>query len=529
MPREDEAGLYWVKWHVDHSQGIPDSEYRRSSDDRDATVSLSPRYAEYMNRESDGSLSDRVFVSFHSNAGGGSARGVLGLYNGNNDPSSATPNQFRWPTPWLRSERRPGRPSGPVRARLVRSWQLSRSIAVISSLVRSTMRMLRTSSTPRSSKPAFTTMRLMRDAARPAGPRRAGQSDLSGVGALFCSGGWRCYADYHVAWQSNQRAIALVGADSVEVSWLAPSANSYAGEAPTGYMVYASTDGYGFDGGRYVAATGPNQSLVIDGLDAAGEVYYFKVAAVNAGGESPASEVVAARPASGPKVLIVNGFDRLDRSLNPREAYGSGQIDRVKPRLSNSMDYSVQAGEAIEAYSANLAIDGSSNESVATAEVSLTNYDAVIWLSGEESSADDTFNANEQFWVASYLAQGRKLFVSGAEIGWDLDNLDNGRSFYENDLRANYISDDAGTYNVQGVAGSIFEGLSFSFDNGSQFYDAQFPDVISPSNGSVSTLSYTGGTGGTAAVQYSSPFGFGQLVKFGFPFEIITTETDRAT
>ena len=28
LPREDEAGLYWVKWHVDHSQGIPDSEYR---------------------------------------------------------------------------------------------------------------------------------------------------------------------------------------------------------------------------------------------------------------------------------------------------------------------------------------------------------------------------------------------------------------------------------------------------------------------------------------------------------------------
>jgi len=68
--REDEAGLYWVEWHVDRSQGIPESEYRSTTNDRNATVSLSPRYAEFMNREVDGSLSDRVFVSFHSNAGG---------------------------------------------------------------------------------------------------------------------------------------------------------------------------------------------------------------------------------------------------------------------------------------------------------------------------------------------------------------------------------------------------------------------------------------------------------------------------
>ena len=92
--REDEAGLYWVQWHVDHSQGIPESEYRTSSSDRSATVSLSPRYAEYMNRASDGSLSDRVFVSYHSNGANGTARGAIGLYNGNNDPDTATPNQL---------------------------------------------------------------------------------------------------------------------------------------------------------------------------------------------------------------------------------------------------------------------------------------------------------------------------------------------------------------------------------------------------------------------------------------------------
>ena len=30
LPREDEAGLYWVKWHVDRSQGIPDERVSRA-------------------------------------------------------------------------------------------------------------------------------------------------------------------------------------------------------------------------------------------------------------------------------------------------------------------------------------------------------------------------------------------------------------------------------------------------------------------------------------------------------------------
>ena len=40
LAREDEAGLYWVKWHVDRSQGIAESDYRATDVDRQATISL---------------------------------------------------------------------------------------------------------------------------------------------------------------------------------------------------------------------------------------------------------------------------------------------------------------------------------------------------------------------------------------------------------------------------------------------------------------------------------------------------------
>ncbi len=93
--RLDESGLYWVMWHADRSTGVSESDYRATNKDRDAAVSFSPRYAAYMNREADGRLQDRVFVSFHSNASGpgSKGRGTLGLYNGNNRRSAETPHQ----------------------------------------------------------------------------------------------------------------------------------------------------------------------------------------------------------------------------------------------------------------------------------------------------------------------------------------------------------------------------------------------------------------------------------------------------
>ena len=90
LPREDEAALYWIEWHVAHSQGISVTEYRSTtSNDRDATVGVSPRYSEYMNQEGSGVLSDRVLISYHSNAAGG--RGVTALHNTSH--GGDTPNQ----------------------------------------------------------------------------------------------------------------------------------------------------------------------------------------------------------------------------------------------------------------------------------------------------------------------------------------------------------------------------------------------------------------------------------------------------
>ena len=178
-------------------------------------------------------------------------------------------------------------------------------------------------------------------------------------------------------------------------------------------------------------------------------------------------------------------------------------------------------------------VASTSNEAVISGAVNLTDYDTVIWILGEESTVNDTFNATEQTKVEQFIAAGGNLFVSGAEIGWDLDQQNNGRTFFENTLKGNYVADDAGTYNVRrrrrpaGRASS--PACSFAFDNGSAVLQRRLPRRIAPQAGATAALNYSGGTGGTAGIQCKRRRHGrrGSVVMFGFPFETITTAAAR--
>ncbi|MEM8495078.1 MAG: N-acetylmuramoyl-L-alanine amidase, partial [Planctomycetota bacterium] len=519
-PRENEAGLYWLQWHTERSQGVSSSTHGTS------TVSAPNRYATYMNRSADGSLSDRVFVSFHSNAGGGGARGVLALLNGNNRASAATPNQFLLANTLGRE----------VNDDLVaqngdfeHNW-FNRSVVTLD---RSDIEFGEINNEIINNEFDATIVetgfhdntqdaQMLRDPKVRDALARATYQGL--VNYFNAVDGTVTSLTKLPPPVENLRAEPLPADGFVRVSWDPPAPNGHDGDAPIGYRVYTSTDGRGFDGGTFVTGASATQ-VVLNGLDPNEGVYYFKVAAVNEGGESLAHDVVAATPyEADQRVLIIDGFDRNDRTLNPLQAVGSSTTERVRPALSNSQDYAVTHAEAIEAWAPRgLAVATAMNEAAIAGDVDLSDYDAVVWILGEESTADDTFDATEQALVTAYLNAGGKLFVSGAEIGWDLDNLNNGRTFYNQTLRADYAADDANTYDAAGVNGSIFEGISLTFDDGTYVYDATFPDVINPANGSTLAMNYgASGTGGGAAVQFNE-----QLVMLGFPFETILGERDR--
>ncbi len=95
--------------------------------------------------------------------------------------------------------------------------------------------------------------------------------------------------------------------DEVRLSWRGVADSLEATAAPDGYVVYTRIDDGGFDNGRYT------EEEWFTTRQEPGRIYSYRVAAVNAGGESFPSETVAACrvPEDRGRVLILNGFDRV--------------------------------------------------------------------------------------------------------------------------------------------------------------------------------------------------------------------------
>jgi hypothetical protein len=314
----------------------------------------------------------------------------------------------------------------------------------------------------------------------------------------------------------------------VRVSWNAPensATNQYRGDAATSYIIFQSSNGFGFDNGT--PATGNSHDFT---TVPSGEALFYRVVAVNAGGWSFPSETVAAVQ-GGNSVLLVNGFDRNDRSIVPTETItnAGSNLRRDNWRNYQAFNYVIEHAKALAPHG--VSVSTAANESVIDGDVLLSDYAAVFWILGEESTADSTFDNTEQNLVTSYLGQsGTNLFLSGAEIGWDLDRPSGpssaDRAFYNNALKADYAGDDANTYNLAATSSGVFDGLpAFNFNPSSgAHYNAEFPDVLSTTGGSQVALSYSGGAG-TAAISFSDANN--KVINLGFPFELISSEQTR--
>jgi N-acetylmuramoyl-L-alanine amidase len=300
-------------------------------------------------------------------------------------------------------------------------------------------------------------------------------------------------------------AVRNAGGGSVRVSWEEPVDPLEPSAVPAGYKVYLSRNGCGFDNGTYTTA----RELTLHGLTP-GETYYTKITALNAGGESFPTEVLAVRVASAGStgILLVNGYDRLDEYVTVR-------------RAENTFDYSRQHGDALtHAMAGACYFDGASNEAVENGTVKLADYRAVVWILGRESTRDETFSDREQALVRSYLQAGGRLFATGAEIAWDLGCKGNGtdRTFLKDVFRAEYVRDSSGKGDALPTARGIFHGLpALTFDPGGA-YPVPYPDVIRPVGGSIPCLTYAG-TSYPAGIQHDG--GSHRLVFLGFPFEAI--------
>lgn len=515
FPREDEAGLYWAMWHINRVQGLDASCYRADEVDRTATISLAPRYSAFMNQEAVGPITDRVFVSFHSNASTGNSRGVLGLYNGNNYSTSRTPRQLllaetlarhvnddlvgqsdRFEHPWEdRGDNitldREDIEFGEINNKYINN-EFDATIVETGFHDNATdAEMLRD---PR-----------VRDALAAA--------SCKGLIEYFheIDAGKTPLVEFPQSVGSVHAEAVVPG--TVTLNWQIPEGQS--DSDLTGYVIYTSTDGKAFDAGRQVAG-GQTTTYTIAGLDR-DRVYYFRVAAKNLAGESRPSSIMACTPsAAAASVLIVDGFDRLDRHNNAIEQHREGgDLQRVRLSQSNPRNSSVAVAQGLHKIAPALRQASASADAVASGAVSLSDFDAVFWMLAKESSSEGAINPAEQNAIAGYLEQGGCLYLSGSEVAWDLDELGRGRDFCRETLRVQYAADDSGTARASGVDSTALAGVSLTLTDRAG-YTIDSPDVLRAVNGSVSALVYDRPDGGTAAVQYTD--GNQRLLVVALPF-----------
>lgn len=527
-PREDEGGRWWIENSL--GQGQSSSIYLEPAQASDFEDRMSrPKMVAEMNRPQTG-RTNRLYISFHSNAFDGSARGTVGLYNNTN----ATPRQVQL-AGIMAKELNDDLP--PLNSQLEHPWTVRANTTLAGPYVEIDHGRLNGEMDATILEVAFhdnvMDAALMRD---PKFRNWVGRAAYHGV-VRYMTNYDSATAGFLPEPPSNSRALGVT--NGIKISWSLPVASGGSG-APIGFVVYRSSDGYGF--GNAVVVNGAVTNLTLTNLTADTD-HYFRVAAFNTSGESFPSETAGCRwttNANTTKVLFVNGFNRFDRTTNLRQTTTAqnyqppgkiGTAERVMPRANNSFDYVVQHGKAINAYG--LPFDSCHKDAVTAGLVALTNYFIVVWECGQDIT--NNFTSVTQSKISAFLTNYGNLFLSGAGIAFSLDRVSGpsaaDRAFFNNILHADLASDantNSASYEFSPQNGSIFVGNQAGiFDDGTKgIYWVKSPEILTPfGTGAKIALIYR--LGGTAAIQYDGSAGGGRIVYFGFPFETITSAALR--
>lgn len=351
---------------------------------------------------------------------------------------------------------------------------------------------------------------------------------------------------------------------------------------PIKYIVYRRTNEGGFDNGVLV----DNPGVKFNELKI-GEIYSFKVTAVNQGGESFPSEILSVcwLGEDNSPSLIINGFDRvsgpaviesdeivgfvnfLDSGVpdkydlnftgsqhdlflssqyrsNDAPGHGASFADyETKVIPGNQFDYPFIHGEALLANGRSFV--STSDEAVMDSLLDLTKYGFLDLILGEEKetpwpkSYSDSllgtqFKAFPQALknqIESYCQNGGSLFISGAYVATDLfankpdehPDIQFGKEVLKLKWAADHAVRSGGVFSSDSLFMPIDQMFQFNSNYNPKIYTVESPDAIDPTEESNTILRYNENTY-SAAIGYNSDY---KLVVFGFPFESIITKKNR--
>ncbi|MCK4265936.1 MAG: hypothetical protein KAX31_01555, partial [Thermoplasmata archaeon] len=148
-------------------------------------------------------------------------------------------------------------------------------------------------------------------------------------------------------------------------------------------------------------------------------------------------------------------------------------------------------------------------------------HDVVVWTSPMGYPCIGAVKRNV---IGQYLDDGGRLFISGKDIGWDMNpggtDPDPDPAWYQNYLKATYIQDDSGASAIEGVAGDPISGGVSSVP-----LNCLWPDVIQENGGAMCWEYDTTTPPNCAAVRYDESMGSDnyRLVYEAFDHEAVGT------
>lgn len=332
---------------------------------------------------------------------------------------------------------------------------------------------------------------------------------------------------------------------------------------PEQYIVYMRIGSGSFDNGTLVNGTTYSVQIEPD------IVYSFKVTAVNKGGESMDSEILAVckRRNERGKVLIVNGFDRLsapyfyntpdsvgfDIAIDPGVSYkreltftgrqlyfnpdGLGKegpcglgncLTDIEGSIiaGNTFDYTFVHGKAIQA-AGGLSFVSSSDEAVESGIQQLKNYDIVDYICGLEKEDNSypgksykTFSPVMQQKITEFCSLGRGFMVSGSFIASDMQTQDE-REFTSYILH--YGLERNKRNDVNEFVIGLDNNISIQVEADKEIYQSLYSDRILPVGEGFIPMIYS--DNGGAAVAYKGSY---RTFSMSFPFEIIKSAEKRS-
>ena len=372
-------------------------------------------------------------------------------------------------------------------------------------------------------------------------------------------------------------AIVPVSGKTIRLSWEPePDKNEPTAE-PDKYIIYKRVGENGFDNG--IIADKTWSEIELESYDT---IYSFKVTAVNDGGESFDSEILAVgiKADTEKKVLVINGFDRIsgpawfdnenmagiawwdDRGVadhydiitigdqydfnrkNPwldddSPGWGATYSDKAGNIIpGNSFDYPYLHGKAIIA--TGYSFYSASDEYFCSGKFNSSSWKIVDLIFGEEKSTpffndsslvDFKIYTPEFMQIIMELTQyGTNIFMSGAYVGSDLAIPGDSAAIkfagqYLHFLPRTGHSVRKGEVYATDYRKPAFTGtFNFNTEYSGSVYSVEAPDAIEPSgNGAICTFRYNENNS-SAGVTFRGDY---RTVILGFPFETIISETHR--